>query len=238
MINGLTIEEKINVIHPLPDGVECSKNGIPIMKKDDIDINKLSEMKFLNIENKTNNKKAKATILISFKHDKKLETYWNHIFKYIPKFLKHYAVCTPDFSLYPNMNIIEMKFNVYRNRYLGCVWQYYGVKVIPTIQWADEKTFDFCFDGVEKGSCVIVSTMGCQKNKEAFLKGYNEMLKRIEPELIIVYGDLIKGMSGKILQVKYEDAFASKDCDFEQLSLFPVSKIIEIAKEGENQYGW
>jgi hypothetical protein len=52
---------------------------------------------------------------------------------------------------------------------------------------------DFCLDGIEKGSTVAVSTyMVSEHNnhseqKEFFLSGYNEMLRRIEPEKIICY---------------------------------------------------
>ena len=33
-----------------------------------------------------------------------------------------------------------------------------GIWVIPTISWGLENTFDFCFNGIEKGSTVAVST--------------------------------------------------------------------------------
>lgn len=29
--------------------------------------------------------------------------------------------------------------------------QDYGIKVVPTVQWAEPETFEFCFDGIEKG---------------------------------------------------------------------------------------
>ena len=40
--------------------------------------------------------------------------------------------------------------------------------------------YDICFSGIEKNSIVIVST-GCMNNQKVFLKGFNEMKKRIEP---------------------------------------------------------
>ena len=33
-----------------------------------------------------------------------------------------------------------------------------GIRVIPTVNWGLENTFDFCFNGIEKGSTVAVST--------------------------------------------------------------------------------
>ena len=42
------------------------------------------------------------------------------------------------------------------------------------------------------------------------------MKKRIRPPLIIVYGEMIDGMTGTFLNFKYRDAFSSK---YEQLKI-------------------
>lgn len=61
-----------------------------------------------------------------------------------------------------------------------------------------ENTFDFCFNGIEKGSTVAVSTyMACAHGnradqKDFFMAGYNEMLKRIEPETIICWPNFLE----------------------------------------------
>lgn len=237
MIKGLTEYDKFKIIHPLPDDIKYTKNDMPIIKKEEIDISGLSQRKILNGSNINSSKNSNNTILINFNYDNILNRIWNDPFKYIPRYQPFYAVCTPDFSIYSNMNLNEIRFNVYKNRYLGCLWQYYGIRVIPTIQWGDERTFDFCFDGVEKGSVVIVSTLGCQNNKEFFLKGFEELKRRIEPELIIVFGKLVPGMTGKFIQYKYEESFNVREYDYEQLALFSISRIIEIKEGGEIYYG-
>lgn len=84
------------------------------------------------------------------------------------------------------------------------------IKVIPTVNWGLENTFDFCFNGIEKGGTVTVSTYmvnehGHHKDqKDFFLKGYNEMLKRIEPELVICYSEPFPEMEGNILYINYD----------------------------------
>ena len=77
------------------------------------------------------------------------------------------------------MNINDIRFNVYRNRWIGCMLQEKGYKVIPTIQWALEDTYDICFSGVEKGSVIIISTLGCIHNKDTFI---NKQIKVIDFE--------------------------------------------------------
>lgn len=81
---------------------------------------------------------------------------------------------------------------------------------MPTVNWGGESTFDFCFDGIEKGSFVAVSTYMASANdnrsdqKEWFMAGYNELLRRIEPEKVICYNTPFPEMQGDIVAVDYE----------------------------------
>lgn len=81
---------------------------------------------------------------------------------------------------------------------------------MPTVNWGDESTFDFCFEGIERGSVVAVSTYMAserdnrQDQKEWFMSGYNEMLRRIEPEKIICYNAPFPEMEGDIIYIDYE----------------------------------
>lgn len=113
----------------------------------------------------------------------------------------------------------------YMSRWLGKTWQNYGCTVYPTIGWALPDTYDLALSGVEKGSIVVISTLGCQNNPEIFLQGFNEMKRRIAPSLIIVYGDMIDGMTGRFVNFKYSDAFSK---EFFQLSIEGVSQVFEI----------
>ena len=72
-------------------------------------------------------------------------------------------------------------------------------------------------------------------NQKVFLKGFNEMKKRIEPPLIIVYGDMISGMTRRFVNIKYKDAFNNKNKEFKQLCLWKESNIIE--RKDVLQYG-
>ena len=89
------------------------------------------------------------------------------------------------------MNKNMQRYNTFRNRWVGAYLTNKGIRVIPTITWGLETTFDFCFNGIEKGSTVAVSTyMACAygnraDQKDFFMADYNETHKRIEPETII-----------------------------------------------------
>ena len=45
--------------------------------------------------------------------------------------------------------------------------------------------------------------IGCKGNKLGFMRGYNEMLTRLEPENIIVFGTPFPEMEGNIVSVDY-----------------------------------
>ena len=135
------------------------------------------------------------------------------------------AIATPDFSIYPNMNINDIRHNVYMSRWLGCTWQNYGVTVLPTIGWAGKETYEMCFSAVERGTSVIISTLGCQNHIEEFLPGFNAMKQQISPPIIVVVGDMLEGMTGKFLNFKYKDTFSQKHI---QLKLDGFSSAFEI----------
>jgi hypothetical protein len=65
-----------------------------------------------------------------------------------------------------------------------------------------------CFAGIEQGSIVTISTIGVLTNKDFFMEGYREMIKRIKPSKIICYGEFIEGMEKEItIVISYESAF-------------------------------
>ncbi|MDO4364927.1 MAG: DUF4417 domain-containing protein [Clostridia bacterium] len=70
-------------------------------------------------------------------------------------------------------------------------------------RWGNLTSFNFCFDGIEKGCAVAVSTIGVKKEKSHFMLGYDEMLSRIKPSKIICYGKPFDEMKGDIIEVDY-----------------------------------
>lgn len=230
LIKGLTEEEKYKVLRPIIGNYEEDKYHMPIINKADIKSVNWNKLNIISFKSVSKNKTLSNSIVLMFNYDKDLMRLWNNPLKYVPKYQTAAFVATPDFSVYPNMHPNELQLNVFKGRWIGKTWQNYGCKVIPTIPWATPDTYDLCFTGIEKGSAVIISTIGCQNNAEMFLNGFNEMKKRINPELIIVYGDMIQGMTGRFVNYKYEDAFSRKH-SYQQLKLFDNEPIFTIKEE-------
>lgn len=145
-----------------------------------------------------------------FLYDYRFERVWKNPDNDIEKLSRYRAVLSPDFSMYLEMAPVMQLYNVFRNRWCGAYWASKGIRVVPTVNWGDESTFDFCFEGIEKGSVVAVSTYMASEHdnrcdqKEWFMAGYNEMLRRIEPEKIICYNTPFPEMQGNIVYVDYE----------------------------------
>lgn len=145
-----------------------------------------------------------------FLYDYKFENIWKKPDEYVEKLKKYKAVLSSDFSMYIEMNKALQLYNTFRNRWCGAYLASKDIKVIPTVNWGDENTFEFCFDGIPKGSIVAVSTYMVREHnnyadqKDFFMKGYEEMLRRIEPSKIICYSEPFPEMQGDIIYVDYE----------------------------------
>lgn len=228
MITGLNEFEKYKVIRPIIGDSEYDDNGFPIIKQltKTLDYENLEVRNFKSMKSLPENYNK---LLLMFSYDKDLMRLWNDPLKRIPIMQTYAAVATPDFSIYPTMNINEIRHNIYMNRWLGRTWQNYGLTVIPTVGWALPETYDLCFSAIEKHTPVIISTLGCNDYQHDFLRGFHEMKSRIEPPVIIVYGKIIEGMTGTFLHFKYTDAFSPRN---EQLriqgipSLFTIKEVV------------
>lgn len=111
------------------------------------------------------------------------------------------AVMTPDFSLFTDYPVAVQIYNHFRKHLLGAYWQSLGMTVIPSICWSDHASYDWCFDGEPVGGTVAMSSVGTQKSRAAralFMDGYNEMLRRLNPEKVIFFGDIPEGCVGSL----------------------------------------
>lgn len=185
--------------------------AMPVIPKPQSDIDKNSDLRLIGFDRaKTGNDSHYKRAVHFFLYDYKFEDIWEKPQKYIDVLKEYKAVLSPDFSMYTEMNPVMQLYNTFRNRWVGAYLAANGITVIPTVNWGLENTFDFCFNGIEKGSIVAVSTYMVSEHsnhedqKEFFMKGYNEMLKRIEPELVICYSEPFPEMQGNILYIDYD----------------------------------
>ncbi|MVB10497.1 hypothetical protein CAFE_11870 [Caprobacter fermentans] len=182
---------------------------MPIIKKTDIPLEDLALIGYDKL-----NKESFSRIVHFFLDDYKFEVMWNDPEPRIERLRKYKAVLSPQFSLYTEMPLALKVYNTFRNLWCGAYFQSKGLKVIPSLVWGEPNTFWFCFDGLEQGSIVAVSTIGMRKEKTLFLQGYTEMLKRIQPSAIICFGTPFEEMRGNIFAVDYAETNHLNTKDF------------------------
>lgn len=220
------LEKEIYFRHPILNNMLVDENNYPLVRKSNLDIETLKTCKLINFNNIKKTENTKNCIVSTFKYDEVLERIWKYPLRYLDISDNYFAFTLCDFSLYEGMSIEEMKFNCYKRNRLCSLVQSKDKDVIPTVSWAKEETFEFCFKGIEKGSIVAISTIGV-KDKEAFLNGFNRMIEEINPPLIILLGKIIKGMKGKFLQFNLKDTFLEKN-KVDYFQLFELSNFIKI----------
>lgn len=175
------------------------KYGMPLIKKQEIDINKIELLSYL--KTKTNDIENTNKCIHFFTYDWNFENVYENPDTALEKLDQYYALLTPEFSTYKDMPLARQIDSVFKNRWCGAYWQKQGIKVIPTVSWGAIPCMDFCFDGIEKGSIVAVSTYTREDNKNGFMLGYNKMLEVIKPSAIICYGTPFPEMKGNIKSI-------------------------------------
>ena len=88
-----------------------------------------------------------------FLYDYRFERVWKNPDSDLERLSRYRAVLSPDFSMYLEMAPVMQLYNTFRNRWCGAYWASKGMRVIPTVNWGDESTFDFCFEGIIQ--CII-----------------------------------------------------------------------------------
>lgn len=150
----------------------------------------------------------KETGIHFYVDDYQFERIWNAPEKYVEVLMDYSCILSPDFSLYMDMPMPMKIWNIYRSRFIGAYYQSKGLRVIPTISWAEKETFAFCFKGIPKGSIVSISTIGVKRDEEAlqiWKDGVTEMIKQIQPSAILIYGGELEFDYGNIKTIYFSN---------------------------------
>lgn len=122
---------------------------------------------------------------------------WRHVSSY-------YATCSPDFSLYPDWPMPVQLWNTYRSRWIARYWQEQGIRVIPTVNWSDKASFEFCFGGIPLDEVVTISVADLRRShvERRLRAGIEAMAARLRPRLLLVYGHLPFDPGCELLEIR------------------------------------
>ncbi len=221
-------KDYIKIMRPIPKDWPTDIYGIPYIKKSEIDLTLLNtKIELVSLSNiSIKDKNAQYKIVQPFKYDKDLERQYNNAITKLPILVRYYAIPTLDFSMHKGMMEAQIIDATFRNRWSGVFVQANGYsKVIVTVGWVDENTYDICFAGIEDGTVLMISTLGVNNNEsiEDFKNGYFEMRKRFPNSKVICVGDRLSFMEDSIYYVKYKDSFGYKNLNYWQPSIFELN---------------
>ena len=135
-----------------------------------------------------------------YEWDFKFERMWTQP-KRQAKWLSNFAgAVSPQFSIYCDTPLSIQLMSVYKSRWCGAYWESLGIPVIPCVTWGDERTWDFCFEGIKKDSIVSISNMGMNTyvvDYLLFMRGFEKMLEVLSPKQILIYGTKMEDLPYK-----------------------------------------
>ena len=178
--------------------------GFPIIKKQELNTTNVELISCSDVSKRDVNNLHKGVHF--FVDDFRFESVYKHPDKALERYGKYRFLLTPDFSLYAEMDPWRQIESIGKARWVGAKWQEAGKTVIPTVSWGLARTFEFCFDGIQRNSIVAIGMIGCKGNKKDFLKGYYQMIYKIEPDAIICFGHPFDEMDGNLIEVDYQNS--------------------------------
>lgn len=178
------------------------KWGIPLIRKQEVDTTNVSLIACSDTRsNDVSENRGRGVHF--FVDDYRFENIYTHPEKSVEKYAQYAFLLSPDFSTYADMDLWRQMESVAKNRWVGAFWQSKGLTVVPTISWGLAQSYEFCFEGVDPGSVVAVGMIGCKQSKHNFMRGYNEMLRRIKPSRILCFGSPFPEMDGDVIAIDY-----------------------------------
>ncbi len=117
---------------------------------------------------------------------------WFHSMRAL-KVISHFAgIIAPDFSTYADFPDPLIRWNFYRMNAFGYWIGSLDIPVIVNARWGWSQTWGYCWDGIRPGDMVAIGTVGSglkkKINQYQFEQGFDELIRRIRPPVIVVYG--------------------------------------------------
>ena len=196
-----SIQMRGNPLFTRTTGHETGRWGIPMLMKPSIPNGTIDLIAWSDTRPNDSINRRKGVHF--FVDDYRFESIYRWPERSLQKLGQYKFVLTPDYSLYTDMPVWRQIESVGKSRWCGVWWQEHGLNVIPTVSWSDFSSYTYCFDCIECGSTVAVGMIGCKHSKRAFLNGYDAMLEKIQPELVICFGRPFVEMRGPVVPIDY-----------------------------------
>lgn len=189
---------------------DCGTNGMPTLKGC---MAKPKELMGFNYAKTSTDEQKCGKACHFFIDDYQFERLWATPSRYIEYLRGFDCVLTPDFSLYMDMPLPMQIWNLYRSRALGRYWQKCGLRVVPTLSWAQSETYPWAFDGLPKHQTVAVSTIGVKGDEDAmrvWFDGMRVAISILSQRRVLLYGGSIGFDFGDAEVIEYKNSVTER----------------------------
>lgn len=148
-----------------------------------------------------------------FLHDYVFNCLWSRLEFYTLAIAKYRGVIAPDYSMFVNVSKQVNIQSLYRNNFISSFWQNIGISVVPSVTWGNADSFDYCLEGKPKHSVLAIGSVGmswCAASIELFKFGISQVIQKLEPTALLIYGNKIAFDNQEIPVYYYEDFINSK----------------------------
>ena len=188
----------------LVSAADCGPHGMPELAPVDV---RPEDLQGFNYAKSASDESKRGLGCHFFIDDYQFERCWSNPRRVIDWLRPYDCVLSPDFSLYLDMPMPMQRWNAYRSRALGLIWQREGMAVVPTLSWSVPESYAFCFDGIPTGGTVATSTVGVMADDAALAiwrDGMAEALRRVRPKRLLLYGSVPEFDFGDVEVVSYK----------------------------------
>lgn len=132
-------------------------------------------------------------VLVHYVRDEKLEPIWTNIVDYTIDLVrtKWYAVGGVNLSTHDSLTTIESLWQIWRKRWMERYWQEAGIKVVPDIDFCDDRTLDYIVRGLPErpnSACIQLQTGHNKDNIQFIHRAYQTVFSRCVPKRLLIYG--------------------------------------------------
>lgn len=136
---------------------------------------------------------ASGGILAFYVDDWRFESVWTDavMFAEDAKAFGWGAMVSPDFSVWRDDPAAVQLWNIYRSRWVARYWQEVGIPVIPSLNWSDERSYEFAHLGIPNNLPVVsvqCRTTRSRAGRDYFVKGLADAIEQLQPENVLIYG--------------------------------------------------
>ncbi|MCT7952319.1 DUF4417 domain-containing protein [Ancylothrix sp. C2] len=166
-----------------------SPSGMPIIKGIEQPIEGMKLIVYEPKKIKEIDIKSEIYCINGFTDDVRINCLWSYPIESARTIQRIGIAITPDYTLDSTWAEPVNRWQTYRSRWVGAFWESKGIKVIPSVNWCDSKSFEYGFEGILPNTVMAITTNTVfEADFWSFHLGLRKMIEVLHPSKILVVG--------------------------------------------------